>query len=70
MRRVELEARFEETAFVRSKPFDKSVKPTKEEVEQGILPKEPLRPGELILRTGVGELKAKLLDLESQPDKR
>jgi multidrug efflux pump subunit AcrA (membrane-fusion protein) len=70
MRRVQLEARFEETAFVRSKSFDKSVQPTKEEEQQGILPKEPLRPGELILQTGVGELKAKLLDLESQPEKK
>lgn len=70
MRRVELEARFEATAFVRSKPFDKAVQPTKEEVEQGNLPKEPLRAGELILQTGVGELKAKLLDLESQSEKK
>jgi cobalt-zinc-cadmium efflux system membrane fusion protein len=70
MRRVQLEARFAETAFVRSKAFDKSVQPTKEEVEQGILPKEPLHAGELILQTGVGELKVKLLDLESQPEKK
>jgi cobalt-zinc-cadmium efflux system membrane fusion protein len=69
MRRVQVEARFEETAFVRSKPFDKSIQPTKEEVAQGILPKEPLVPGDLVLQTGVGELKAKLLDLESQPKK-
>jgi membrane fusion protein, heavy metal efflux system len=70
MRRVQLEARFEQTCFVRSKPFDKSVQRTKEEAEQGMLPKEPLRPGEVVLKTGVGELKAKLLDLESQPEKK
>jgi cobalt-zinc-cadmium efflux system membrane fusion protein len=70
MRRVQLEARFTETAFVRSKPFDKSVQPTKQEQQEGILPLEPLRPGELVLQTGAGELKAKLIDLESQPDKK
>ena len=70
MRRVQLEARFEHTAFVRSKPFDKSVERTKEEEEQGILSKEPLQPGEQVLQTGVSELKAKLLDLESQPEKK
>jgi hypothetical protein len=30
-------------------------------------PLEPLRPGERIVRSGVGELKAALLDLESRP---
>lgn len=38
-----------------------------EEKEQGMLPLEPLRPGERILKTGVGELKAALIDLESRP---
>jgi hypothetical protein len=32
-----------------------------------MLPKEPLLPGELVLPTGVGELKAALLDRESRP---
>jgi cobalt-zinc-cadmium efflux system membrane fusion protein len=70
MRRVQVEARFDETAYVRSKPFDKSVQPSKEEMAQGILPKESLASGESVLQTGVGELKAKLLDLESQPGKK
>jgi cobalt-zinc-cadmium efflux system membrane fusion protein len=70
MRRVELVARFENKIFVRSKPFDKSVQPTKEEMEQGILPKEPLQRDDKILQTGVGELKAKLLELESQQEKK
>jgi cobalt-zinc-cadmium efflux system membrane fusion protein len=70
MRRVQVEARFDETAYVRSKPFDKSVQPSKEEMAQGILPKEPLHVDDEVLPTGVGELKAKLLDLESQPDKK
>jgi cobalt-zinc-cadmium efflux system membrane fusion protein len=70
LRRVQLEARFAETAFVRSKPFGESEQPTKKEQQEGILPKEPLIRGALILQTGVGELKAKLLDLESQPEKK
>jgi len=67
MRRVQLTHRFEKTAFVRSKPFTKDEQLTAAEAEMGLLPLEPLRPGERILRTGVGELKAALLDLESRP---
>jgi len=69
MRRVQLTNRFEKTAFVRSKPFAKEEQLTAEEKEMGMLPLEPLRPGERILRSGVGELKAALLDLESRPAK-
>ncbi len=69
MRRVQLTHRFEKTAFVRSKPFAKHEQLTPEEKELGLLPKEPLRPGDRILRSGVGELKAALLDLESRPAK-
>jgi cobalt-zinc-cadmium efflux system membrane fusion protein len=68
MRRVQLTHRFEETAFARSKPFaphEQYLSP--EEKELGLLPLEPLRPGERILRSGVGELKAALLELESRP---
>jgi membrane fusion protein, heavy metal efflux system len=69
MRRVELTERFDRTVFVRSKPFRKGEERTAEEAELGLLPREPLRPGERILQTGVGELKATLLDREAQPDK-
>jgi membrane fusion protein, heavy metal efflux system len=69
MRRVQLTQRFEKTAFVRSKPFAKHELLTTEEKELGMLPLEPLRPGERILKSGVGELKAALLDLESRPAK-
>jgi cobalt-zinc-cadmium efflux system membrane fusion protein len=69
MRRVQLTHRFDKTVFVRSKPFDKLEQRTPEEAELGILPKEPLRVGERILQTGVGELKAVLLDKEAQPEK-
>jgi cobalt-zinc-cadmium efflux system membrane fusion protein len=68
MRRVELTQRFDKRVFVRSKPFTKVEERTSEEEELGLLPKEPLRPGERILASGVGELKAVLLDKESQPE--
>jgi cobalt-zinc-cadmium efflux system membrane fusion protein len=69
MRRVQLTHRFEKTAFVRSKPFAKNEQLTAEEKELGMLPLEPLRADARILRSGVGELKAALLDLESRPAK-
>ncbi len=69
MRRIQLTHRFEKTAFVRSKPFAENERLSAEEKEMGMLPLEPLRPGERILRTGAGELKAALLDLESRPAK-
>lgn len=69
MRRVQLTHRFDKTAFVRSEPFARHEQLTPEEEELGMLPKERLRPGERVLTTGVGELKAALLDLESKPKK-
>jgi cobalt-zinc-cadmium efflux system membrane fusion protein len=70
MRRVELVGRFDQTLFVRNKPFTKAEERTAEEAELGMLPKRPLAPGERILRTGVGELKVALLDKESQPHQK
>jgi cobalt-zinc-cadmium efflux system membrane fusion protein len=67
MRRVQLTHRFEKSAFIRSRPFLEQEKLSTEEKEQDLPPLEPLRPGERILKTGVGELKAALLDLESRP---
>jgi cobalt-zinc-cadmium efflux system membrane fusion protein len=69
MRRVQVTHRFEDTAFVRSTPIPRGEQPTPEEEELGLLPKEPLRPGERVLATAVNELKAALLDKESQPNK-
>jgi cobalt-zinc-cadmium efflux system membrane fusion protein len=66
MRRIQPTARFEKTIFIRSKPFAKGEERTAEEEELGIIPKGPLLPGERILTSGVGELKAALLDLQSQ----
>jgi CheY-like chemotaxis protein/multidrug efflux pump subunit AcrA (membrane-fusion protein) len=80
MRRVEVTERFERTSrsskqgpvgmvFVRSTPIPREERLTDEEAEEGLLPKEPLRPGERVLLSGAGELKAALQILESQPDK-
>jgi cobalt-zinc-cadmium efflux system membrane fusion protein len=69
LRRVQVTHRFDRTAFVRSTPLPQPEQRTAEEAELGLLPREPLRPGERILPTGVGELKAALLDLESRPAK-
>jgi cobalt-zinc-cadmium efflux system membrane fusion protein len=69
MRRVHVTQRFERTLFVRSTPIPKEEQLTAAEAEEGLLPKELLRPGERVLTSGVGELKAALLNLESQPEK-
>jgi cobalt-zinc-cadmium efflux system membrane fusion protein len=66
LRRVQLTHRFEKTAFVRSTPIPKAEQRTPEEAELGVPPKEPLHPGERVLTTSVGELKATLLDMESK----
>ena len=68
MRRVELTHRFDKRVFVRSKLFTGREQRTRAGEELGLPPKEPLRPGDRILRSGVGELKAALLDKESQPE--
>jgi cobalt-zinc-cadmium efflux system membrane fusion protein len=67
MRRVQVTHRFEHTVFVQSKEIAGPDQLTKEEKELGYLPKEPLRPGDRILTSGVNELKAALADLESSP---
>ena len=66
MRRVQPTQRFDKVIFIQSTPFKKEDQRTPEEEELGILPKEPLLPGDMILMSGVGELKAALLDLQSQ----
>lgn len=67
MRRVVLAQRFEKTAFVRSKLAPGEEELTVDERGLGLLPKAPLHRGERLLQTGVGELKAALLEKESQP---
>jgi membrane fusion protein, heavy metal efflux system len=65
MRRVQVTHRFEKTAFVQSTAIAKEKELTPEG-DQGLLPREPLRKGDRILLRGAVELKAALLDRESQ----
>jgi cobalt-zinc-cadmium efflux system membrane fusion protein len=74
MRRVQLKNRFSKTAFVRSEPFATislfglvfyEEAWTAEEKALGVPPLEPLRPGERVLTTAVGELKRFVLEKES-----
>jgi cobalt-zinc-cadmium efflux system membrane fusion protein len=69
MRRVQVTHRFGSTVFVRATPIPEEEQLTAEEAEEGLLPKEPLRPGERVLLSGAVELKAAVLDLESHPVK-
>jgi cobalt-zinc-cadmium efflux system membrane fusion protein len=69
MRRVQVTHRFQERVFARSTTIPKEEQLTAREKEEGLLPKEPLEPGTRVLRSGAGELKAVLLNLESQSGK-
>jgi membrane fusion protein, heavy metal efflux system len=70
MRRVQVTHRFENTAFVRSRltPAEQRLSPA--EAAQGLQPREPLRPGERFISSGVLELRAALEDKESKADKK
>ncbi len=69
MRRVQVTHRFDRTAYVRSRLTPAEQKLTPEETAQGFQPREPLKPGERILPSGVLELRAALDDMESKADK-
>ena len=70
MRRVHVTHRFDRTVFVRSTPIPKEEQLTAQEAEEGLLPKEPLRPGERVLLAGSVELKRVVIDLESRPKEK
>jgi cobalt-zinc-cadmium efflux system membrane fusion protein len=70
MRRVEVTHRFDQKVFVRSTPIPKEKQLSAHEAEEGLLPREPLRPGERVLQSGASELRAVLLSLESQHEKK
>ena len=69
MHRVDVTHRFASTVFVRDTPIPKEEQLTPQEAEEGLLPKEPLRPGERVLLAGSVELKRVVIDLESRPKK-
>jgi membrane fusion protein, heavy metal efflux system len=70
MRRVHVTHRFDHTVFVRSTEFPKEEQLTALEAEEGLLPKEPIRPGDRVLLAGSVELKRVVLDLESRPQQK
>ena len=70
MRRVQVASRFDRSVFVRRTSIPKAEQLTGTEAEEGLLPREPLRPGERVLRAGAVELKAATLELESRPPER
>jgi cobalt-zinc-cadmium efflux system membrane fusion protein len=70
MRRVQVTHRFERTVLVSDAPIPKGEQLTDQEADEGLLPKEPLLPGERVLLSGAVELKAVVLDLESRPEKK
>jgi membrane fusion protein, heavy metal efflux system len=70
MRRVQVTNRFERTVFVRATPIPKRAQLTDQEKEEGLLPKEPLQPGERVLLSGSLELKRVVTDLEARPQEK
>jgi cobalt-zinc-cadmium efflux system membrane fusion protein len=66
MRRVQVTHRFADSVFVRMTPIPKEEQLTSLEAEEGLLPKEPLRPGERVLTAGSVELKREVVDRESR----
>jgi hypothetical protein len=69
MRRVQLTHRFGAKVFVRSEPFSKEERLTPEDEALGLPPREPLRAGERVLATAVGELKGFVLEKQSEKKK-
>ena len=69
MRRVQVTHRFERSVFVRSSIIPKEAQQTAQEAPEGNLATEPLRAGDRVLQAGAVELKAALLNLESEPGK-
>ncbi len=67
MRRVQVTHRFDRTVFVAAAPVPVEAQTTAREAEEGLLPIEPLRPGDRVLTAGSVELKRVAIDLESRP---
>jgi membrane fusion protein, heavy metal efflux system len=70
MRRVQVTARFDHTAYVRSSEVPKDEQLAPEEVAEHLPPKQPLHLGERVLEAGALELRGALSDKESEPEKR
>jgi membrane fusion protein, heavy metal efflux system len=70
MRRVDVTHRFDTTMYVRATPIPQDQQLTAQEADEGIMAKEPLRPGERVLVAGTMELKRVVMDLESRPKEK
>jgi cobalt-zinc-cadmium efflux system membrane fusion protein len=68
MRRVEVTHRFDKTVFIRSTEIPEAERLTSHEAREGLLPKQALRPGELLLTAGSVELKATVMDLKREAE--
>jgi len=66
LRRVVVTQRGENTVLVRSTPIPEAEQLTPQEKEEGLLPRQPLQVGEMLLGSGVLELKAALEDIEAK----
>jgi cobalt-zinc-cadmium efflux system membrane fusion protein len=70
LRRVEVVRRLEKSVYVRSRFPDGPPERTQQEKEQGLLPIQPLQPGERVLTVGLLELKKELEDQEANRDRK
>jgi membrane fusion protein, heavy metal efflux system len=68
MRRVQVTHRFDRSVFIRKTPLAAETQRTPEEADAGLLPKEPLQPGDRVLVAATVELKRVVIDLESRPN--
>jgi membrane fusion protein, heavy metal efflux system len=66
MRRVEVVQRFADKVFVRTRPFKPNEALSEEEEVLGLQPNEPLRVGERVLTTAVGDLKKFVVEKRSE----
>jgi cobalt-zinc-cadmium efflux system membrane fusion protein len=65
LRRVQVTHRFDKTVYVRSDLSAAEMTLTNEEKEEGLLPRQPLKPGERVLTSGVLVLRKELAAQES-----
>jgi hypothetical protein len=61
--------RFEKTVFISSKTLPEAKQLSPEEADQGLLPRQPLHEGQVLLGSGALELKAALLEKEARQSK-
>jgi cobalt-zinc-cadmium efflux system membrane fusion protein len=65
LRRVQVTHRFDRTAYVRSDPTEAEMALSPEEKDEGLLPRQPLKPGDRVLTSGALVLRKELAAQES-----